>query len=264
MKFLSKYRRNKFAKPLLLLSALLTLGFTYSAATAAPASNSMSASAKTTLIEEGQTIFLKGCSSCHGLNSEGGAVAPSLIGVGAASVDFQVGTGRMPMQDMSQQAMRKTPLYNEEEVAALAAYVASLAPGPASLTNEEITWERDGNTADGGELFRNNCAMCHNFAGQGGALSKGKYAPTLMGVEPKHIYEAMVTGPQAMPVFSDKVVTPEEKLSIIKWIKAAESEPNLGGAALGRVGPVTEGLLIWTVGIGLLIGIAVWLTAKAR
>jgi ubiquinol-cytochrome c reductase cytochrome c subunit len=264
MKFISKYRRNKFAKPLLLMFALLTLGFTYSVATAAPASNSMSASAKTTLIEEGQTIFLKGCSSCHGLNSEGGAVAPSLIGVGAASVDFQVGTGRMPMQDMSQQAMRKAPLYDEEEVAALAAYVASLAPGPASLTNEEITWERDGNTADGGELFRNNCAMCHNFAGQGGALTQGKYAPTLMGVEPKHIYEALITGPQAMPVFSDKVITPQEKLSIIKWIKAAESEPNLGGAALGRVGPVTEGLLVWTLGLGLLIGIAVWLTAKAR
>ena len=264
MKFISKYRRHRFAAPLLLMTALAALGFTYSVATAAPAKNSMSASAKATLIEEGQTIFLKGCSSCHGLNSEGGAVAPSLIGVGAASVDFQVGTGRMPMQDMSQQAMRKTPLYNEEEVAALAAYVASLAPGPASLTNEEITWERDGNTADGGELFRNNCAMCHNFAGQGGALTQGKYAPTLMGVEPKHIYEAMITGPQSMPVFSDKVVTPEEKLSIIKWIKAAESEPNLGGAALGRVGPVTEGLLIWTLGIGLLIGIAVWLTAKAR
>ncbi|MEY2743525.1 MAG: hypothetical protein RL310_434, partial [Actinomycetota bacterium] len=131
-------------------------------------------------------------------------------------------------------------------------------------TNEEITWERDGNTAEGGELFRNNCAMCHNFAGQGGALTQGKYAPSVMGVEPRHIYEAMITGPQAMPVFSDKIITPEEKLSIIKWIKAAENEPNLGGAALGRVGPVTEGLLIWTFGLGLLIGIAVWLTAKAR
>jgi len=264
MKFISKYRRHKFATPLLLVIALSALGFTFSAATAAPASNTMSASAKTTLIQEGQTIFLKGCSSCHGLNAEGGAVAPSLIGVGAASVDFQVGTGRMPMQDMSQQAMRKKPVYNEEQVAALSAYVASLAPGPASLTNEQITLERDGNTADGGELFRNNCAMCHNFAGQGGALTQGKYAPTLMGVEPKHIYEAMITGPQSMPVFSDKIVTPQEKLSIIKWIKAAESEPNLGGASLGRVGPVTEGLLIWVFGLGLLIGIAVWLTAKAR
>jgi ubiquinol-cytochrome c reductase cytochrome c subunit len=264
MKRLSKFRRHKFATPVLILVALSSLGFTFSAATAAPAKSTLEASAKSTLIAEGKELFLKGCSSCHGLNAEGASIAPSLIGVGAASVDFQVGTGRMPMADMSQQAMRKEPLYTEEQTAALAAYVASLAPGPASLTNEEIEWERDGNTAEGGELFRNNCAMCHNFAGQGGALTQGKYAPTLMGVEPKHIYEAMITGPQAMPVFSDKTITPEEKLSIIKWIKAAEAEPNLGGASLGRVGPVTEGLLVWTFGLGLLIGIAVWLAAKAR
>jgi len=264
MKRLSKYRRHKFATPVLIIVALSTLGFTFSAATAAPAKSTLAASAKSTLIAEGKELFLKGCSSCHGLNVEGASIAPSLIGVGAASVDFQVGTGRMPMADMSQQAMRKEPLYTEEQTAALAAYVASLAPGPASLTNEEIEWERDGNTAEGGELFRNNCAMCHNFAGQGGALTQGKYAPTLMGVEAKHIYEAMITGPQSMPVFSDKTITPEEKLSIIKWIKAAEAEPNLGGASLGRVGPVTEGLLVWTFGLGLLIGIAVWLAAKAR
>ena len=264
MKRLSKFRRHKLATPLLILVALSSLGFTFSAATAAPAKSTLAASAKTTLIAEGKELFLKGCSSCHGLNAEGASIAPSLIGVGAASVDFQVGTGRMPMADMSQQAMRKEPLYTKEQTAALAAYVASLAPGPASLTNEEIEWERDGNTAEGGELFRNNCAMCHNFAGQGGALTQGKYAPTVMGVEAKHIYEAMITGPQSMPVFSDKTITPEEKLSIIKWIKAAEAEPNLGGAPLGRLGPVTEGLLVWTFGLGLLIGIAVWLAAKAR
>jgi ubiquinol-cytochrome c reductase cytochrome c subunit len=85
-----------------------------------------------------------------------------------------------------------------------------------------------------------------------------------MGIEPKHIYEAMVTGRQSMPVFSDKTITPEEKMSIIKWIKAAEAEPNLGGASLGRVGPVTEGLLAWTLGLGVLIGVAVWLAMKAR
>jgi len=215
-------------------------------------------------IEEGRQIFLKGCSSCHGINAEGAQIAPSLIGVGAASVDFQVGTGRMPMADMSTQAMRKDPIYNAEETAALAAYVASLAPGPAIPGESELNFERDGSTAEGGELFRNNCAMCHNFAGQGGALSQGKYAPTLMGVEPKHIYEAMVTGPQSMPVFSDKTITPEEKMSIIKWIKAAEKEPNLGGASLGRVGPVTEGLLGWVLGLGMLIGVAVWLAMKAR
>ena len=219
---------------------------------------------RSVLIEEGRQIFLKGCSSCHGLNAEGAQIAPSLVGVGAASVDFQVGTGRMPMADMSTQAMRKDPIYNAEETAALAAYVASLAPGPEIPAESSLNYERDGNTAEGGALFRNNCAMCHNFAGQGGALTQGKYAPTLMGVEPKHIYEAMVTGPQSMPVFSDKTLTPAEKLSIIKWIKSAEQEPNLGGASLGRVGPVTEGLLGWVLGLGMLIGVAVWLAMKAK
>ncbi len=264
MRFISKYRRHRFAGPLLLLAGLLVVGFSYTVAQAASQNVVSNPSDKATLIAEGKEIFARGCSSCHGLNAEGAGIAPSLIGVGAASVDFQVATGRMPMADMSQQAMRKEPVYNEEETAALAAYVASLAPGPAAVTNEELAWERNGDTAQGGELFRNNCAMCHNFAGQGGALTQGKYAPSVMGVEPKHIYEAMITGPQAMPVFSDNVITPQEKLSIIKWIKHAEKEPALGGAALGRVGPVTEGLLAWTLGLGLLIGVAVWLTTKAR
>ena len=263
MKRLSRYRRHKAAAPLLLIFALLGIGGTFSIASATTATEN-SAVDRSTLIEEGRQIFLKGCSSCHGINAEGGAIAPSLVGVGEASVDFQVGTGRMPMADMSTQAMRKAPVYDEAETAALAAYVASLAPGPKTPTESQLNYERDGSTAEGGELFRNNCAMCHNFAGQGGALSQGKYAPTLMGVEQKHIYEAMITGPQSMPVFSDKIITPAEKLSVIKWIKAAENEPNLGGAALGRVGPVTEGLLAWILGLGVLIGVAVWLAMKAR
>ena len=263
MKRLSRYRRHKAAGPLLLIFALFAIGTTFSVASAT-VKESQSVFDRSASIEEGKQIFLKGCSSCHGLNAEGGSIAPSLIGVGAASVDFQVGTGRMPMADMSTQAMRKPRVYNDEETAALAAYVASLAPGPAVPGESELNYERDGNTAEGGELFRNNCAMCHNFAGQGGALTQGKYAPTLMGVEPKHIYEAMITGPQSMPVFSDKTITPEEKLSIIKWIKSAEAEPNLGGATMGRIGPVTEGLLAWVLGLGLLIGIAVWLTMRAR
>lgn len=264
MKRLSRYRRHRFAAPALIIAALISIGTTFSIATALPSQQRMEASSQTTMIKEGKQIFARGCSSCHGLNAEGGSIAPSLIGVGAASVDFQVGTGRMPMSDMSQQAMRKKPLYNEQETAALAAYVATLAPGPASVTNQQLSWERDGNVAQGGELFRTNCAMCHNFAAQGGALSQGKYAPTLMGVQPKHIYEALITGPQSMPVFSDKTITPLEKLSIIKWIKAAQNEPSLGGASLGRVGPVTEGLLVWTLGLGLLIGVSVWLASKAR
>ena len=263
MKRLSRLRRHRAAGPLLLVLALFAIGTTFQVASAVTTAETTTAD-RTTLIEEGRQLFLKGCSSCHGLNAEGGTVAPSLIGVGAASVDFQVGTGRMPMADMSTQAMRKAVVYTPAEINAMAIYVASLAPGPEVPTEDMLNFERDGSTAEGGELFRTNCAMCHNFAAQGGALTQGKYAPTLMGVTPTHIYEAMITGPQAMPVFSDKTLTPSEKLSIIKWIKAAESEPQLGGVALGRVGPVTEGLLAWTLGIGLLIAVAVWLAMKAR
>jgi ubiquinol-cytochrome c reductase cytochrome c subunit len=263
--FLSRYRRHRFAGPILLIAGLTVAGFGFSIAQAATTEVTVAVSSdKASLIKEGKEIFARGCSSCHGLNAEGAGAAPSLIGVGAASVDFQVATGRMPMADMSQQAMRKKPVYSEEETAALAAYVASLAPGPAAVTNEELSWERDGNMAEGGQLFRTNCAMCHNLVGQGGALTQGKYAPTVMGVEPRHIYEAMITGPQAMPVFANTTLTHEEKLSIIKWIKNVESEPTQGGAALGKVGPVTEGLLAWAFGLSILIGIAVWLTSKAR
>jgi len=263
VKRLSRYRRHKAAGPFLLILALLAIGTTFSVASATTAAQTTAAD-RSSQIEEGRQMFLKGCSSCHGLNAEGGKIAPSLIGVGAASVDFQVGTGRMPMGDMSTQAMRKEPVYDAQQTAALAAYVASLAPGPEVPTDSVLNFERDGSTAEGGELFRNNCAMCHNFAGQGGALTQGKYAPTLMGVDSKYIYEAMITGPQSMPVFSDKTITPAEKLSLIKWIKSAEKEPNLGGASLGRVGPVTEGLLGWILGLGILIGVAVWLAMKAR
>jgi ubiquinol-cytochrome c reductase cytochrome c subunit len=262
---ISRFRKARFASPVLLLLALVATGTTFSALSASAENTAQpTPAARSAQIEEGKQIFLKGCSSCHGLNAEGSDIAPSLIGVGAASVDFQVGTGRMPMADMSVQAMRKKPVYNAEQTAALAAYVASLAPGPSIPTDSQLNYERDGNLAEGGELFRTNCAMCHNFAGQGGALTQGKYAPTLMGVEAKHIYEAMVTGPQSMPVFADKTITPEEKLSIIKYLKTVEQEKQQGGISLGRVGPVTEGLFGWIAGLGILIGIAVWLASKAK
>src|SRR5690606_19312344 len=138
------------------------------------------------------------CASCHGLNAEGTAAGPNLHGVGAAAVDFQVGTGRMPMAASGPQAEQKPVQFTEEQIAALATYVASLAPGPAIPADEYLTGE--GDVANGAELFRINCAMCHNVAGAGGALTEGKFAPSVKNVEPVHVYEAMVTGPQNMPV----------------------------------------------------------------
>ena len=82
-----------------------------------------------------------------------------------------------------------------------------------------------GDPARGGEIFRVNCAMCHNFAGAGGALTRGKYAPSLFGTTPKHIYEAMVTGPQSMPVFNDPNIAPTDKRDIIAYLKATQDAP---------------------------------------
>jgi ubiquinol-cytochrome c reductase cytochrome c subunit len=210
----------------------------------------------------GQLLYQQSCSSCHGQRGEGTERGPSLIGVGAAAVEFQVGTGRMPMAEPGPQAPEATKRFNAQEVRQLSAYVGSLAPGPA-VPDAQFTTAEGGNAAIGGEIFRVNCAMCHNFAGAGGALTRGKYAPSLQDTSPKHIYEAMLTGPQSMPVFNDKNITPENKKNLIAFLEASRNTPHAGGSSLGNLGPVPEGLVTWIVGIGALIGCAVWLGSKA-
>jgi ubiquinol-cytochrome c reductase cytochrome c subunit len=106
--------------------------------------------------------------------------------------------------------------------------------------------------------------MCHNAAGAGGALTRGKFAPSLDGVESKHIYEAMETGPQNMPVFNDDNLSPEDKRDVVAYLKAIEENGSPGGISLGSFGPVTEGLYAWTIVLALIIGTTVWLGAKAK
>ena len=259
---LSRRRRHRFAPVVVLLLALAATGGAYAAlAPTTDARAAVGTSAQS--IEEGRVLFLRNCSSCHGLNAEGTSDGPSLVGVGAASVDFQVATGRMPAAQLGAQVEPKRVKFTDEEIASLSAYVASLGPGPGIPSEEDLDYS-DADIALGGEIFRTNCAMCHNFAGSGGALTRGKYAPSLKDTTPRHIYEAMVTGPQSMPVFGDNTMTPEEKRAVIGFLKTTSAEPSPGGFALGKIGPVSEGAVGWLVGIGALIGCAVWLGAKAR
>jgi ubiquinol-cytochrome c reductase cytochrome c subunit len=212
-----------------------------------------------------------GCASCHGKNAEGIVTdrgtqyGPSLVGVGAAAVDFQVGTGRMPMARPGPQAEKKKVVYNQEEISALAAYVASLGPGPAIPDKSDYDTSDVDNEAvvRGGEFFRTNCTACHNFAAAGGALPGGKYAPALDGVSNKHIFEALLTGPQQMPVFSNGVLKPEEKRDIIAYLNSIEEQPKYGGSSLGSYGPVSEGLFAWLVGIGACVAFAVWAASSS-
>jgi ubiquinol-cytochrome c reductase cytochrome c subunit len=269
---LSSKRRSRYAGVVVMLLGLLVTGGAY--AVLSPAQADEEAASQST-VEQGRALFLVGCASCHGKNGEGITTqrgtqyGPPLAGVGAAAVDFQVGTGRMPMARPGVQAPRKDVVYSDEEIEALAAYVASLGPGPSVPSQESYDPlaipedEREEAIVRGGEFFRTNCTACHNFAGTGGALPGGKYAPTLIGVEDKYLYEAMLTGPQQMPVFSDKVLKPEEKREIIAYINSLEENPNFGGAAMGAYGPVSEGLFAWLLGIGSLVGFAVWIASNS-
>ncbi|WP_077487926.1 c-type cytochrome [Sinomonas mesophila] len=260
MKALSQKRRHPLAVLALLVMGLLLTGGLY-----AMASSANQAKADTTYtasdISEGEKLFVANCATCHGMGGAGSDSGPSLIGVGAAAVDFQVGTGRMPMQMQGPQAYKKPAQFNEEQTKQLSAYVASLGAGPA--LPDEAMLDGKGDATHGGELFRVNCAMCHNAAAAGGALTRGKFAPSLAGVTEKHIYEAMATGPQNMPVFSDANISPEGKRDIITFLKTIETQGSPGGADLGALGPVSEGLFAWVGGLGVIIGFTIWLTSRS-
>ncbi|TFC13846.1 c-type cytochrome [Cryobacterium algoritolerans] len=254
-------RRHPLSSVALIAIGLLFTGGAYAAFSTSTANAETSATSQQT-IGEGKKLFAANCATCHGLAAQGTGSGPSLIGVGAASVDFQVGTGRMPLQMDGPQAQKKAVQFTDEQIATLAAYVSSLAPGPG-LPDSNLL-DAKGNSAKGAELFRINCAMCHNVAGAGGALTQGKFAPSLDGVTSKHIYEAMVTGPQSMPVFNDMNISPESKRDIITYLKYLENNPSPGGYALGSLGPVSEGLFLWIFGLGAIVALTVWITARSN
>jgi ubiquinol-cytochrome c reductase cytochrome c subunit len=224
------------------------------------------------LIAQGEQLYNNTCVTCHGSNLQGVPDrGPSLIGVGDAAVYFQVSTGRMPLARQEAQAQRKPPVPqfdpNTEEgrrnIDALGAFVQANGGGP-TRPNVEGHALRGEDPARGGELFRLNCASCHNFTGRGGALSSGKYAPTLDPATELDIYTAMLTGPQNMPKFSDRQLAPEEKEDIIAYVKSVTNgNNNPGGDPLGGIGPVSEGLVAFIVGIAAMVGFAMWLGAKS-
>lgn len=253
-----------------MLLALVATGTVYSALAPAQAQR---AETDTEMVAKGRELFLVGCSFCHGANGEGqvkkdGTIfGPPLAGVGAAAVDFQVGTGRMPLAGPSAQAPSKKVAYSEEETAQLAAYVASLGPGPgipsaADYSLEGLSEEeRQEAIVRGGQLFLTNCTACHNFQGSGGAMPNGGYAPQILGVDQRYVYEAMLTGPQTMPTFTNGTLAPEAKRDVIAYLQSIDDNPAYGGFGMGGLGPVSEGMFAWLVGIGSLTGFAIWIAA---
>ncbi len=253
-------RRGPLASVALLTIGLLATGGAYALFTTSATAETTTAAEEQ--VADGGKLFAANCATCHGMALQGTTQAPSLIGVGAASVDFQVGTGRMPLAATGPQAEVKPVQFTAEQVAALAAFVATKGNGPA--IPDEKYLGGTGDAAVGAELFRINCAMCHNVAGAGGALTEGKFAPPLGGVDAVYAYEAMITGPQNMPVFNDSNISPEDKANIITYLKFLDEAPSVGGFGLGDIGPVSEGLFIWIFGLGAVVAITIWLTAKSN
>ncbi|AVH24451.1 cytochrome bc1 complex diheme cytochrome c subunit [Nocardia cyriacigeorgica] len=259
--------RRRIAGGLALLVGLVGAGFLASALTPEPqiATANEDTSA---LIREGQQLYETSCITCHGANLQGVEDrGPSLIGVGEAAVYFQVSSGRMPMTRNEAQAERKPVKFDAHQTDAIGAYVAANGGGPTVVRNADGTIAQESLRGDdiarGSELFRMNCASCHNFTGRGGALSSGKFAPPLEPASEQQIYAAMLTGPQNMPKFSDRQLSPEEKRDIIAYVKDSMEAKSPGGYGLGGFGPATEGLAIWVVGIVLTVGAAMWIGSRS-
>ena len=262
MGWINARRRRPVAGYAALLLGLILVGLVYGALTRQGGTAQASAGSQAD-INAGKALFDATCSSCHGLDAQGTANGPSLVGAGAAAVDFQMATGRMPAKEVGAENESKPTLFKQQQIYEIADYIASLGGGPPIPDAAQVS-TAGANTALGSPLFRANCAQCHGFAGAGGALTYGKDAPPLTQATATEIYEAMLTGPEAMPVFADGAISPQAKRDIIAYVLDTRTEPNPGGLSLGRVGPITEGAVVFLGGMGFLVLIAMWITAKRR
>ncbi|MCF8570815.1 cytochrome c [Gordonia sp. HY002] len=234
---------------------------------------------ETSMITAGKQLYDTSCITCHGANLEGVADrGPSLIGVGDAAVYFQVSTGRMPAMRGEAQAQRKPAKFTEAQIDQLGSYIQAMGGGPRAMyvttADGQIKRDENGfpelqmdqlrgeNLGRGSELFRMNCASCHNFTGRGGALSGGKFAPPLTDVNPQQLYTAMLTGPQNMPKFSNRQLSVDEKKDIIGFIRYADTAAPSGGLGLGGFGPASEGMVMWVVGGAVIIAGAMWIGSR--
>ena len=258
--------RRRLSGAVALALALGVVGAVYSTVAAAATPKAKSASAapagESVEVRKGRQLYEKSCITCHGPNLQGVEDrGPTLLGVGEAAVYFQVATGRMPVARQEAQIERKPPKYTDAETRQIAAYVQSAGGGP-EIPEGDLRGD-DANLAEGGELFRLNCASCHNFAGRGGALSAGKYAPSLDPSSDLVLWTAMLSGPQNMPAFSDNQLNDEQKQAITNYVQTLKEERDPGGSGIGRLGPLPEGLVIWVVGIGAIMLMILWIGAKS-
>jgi ubiquinol-cytochrome c reductase cytochrome c subunit len=231
-------------RPLWLVAAIVAAGALVQLGAAGHA-----ATARAQAGGRGQTLYQQNCASCHGQQGQGTQRGPTLRGVGAASADFYLSTGRMPITDERRNPGRAKPAFGRADIDALVAYVASLGDGPAIPAVDPA----EGSLAEGERLYQENCAACHSATGTGGALTSGQVAPSLAPSTPVQVAEAIRVGPGAMPRFEPEALNGPQVDSVAAYVGRLQQGGNRGGWDLGRIGPVTEGLVAWVLGLGLVL-----------
>ena len=254
--------RRRLGAGAVLIAALVTMGGTYAAfATAGATAGAPAVHDSAADVAAGRQLYQTSCITCHGANLQGVKDrAPALIGVGGASVYFQVSTGRMPASGQGADQKRKTAKFTEDQTKQIAAYIQSVGGGP-ELPSGDL---RAGDIARGGDLFRLNCASCHGTTFKGAPLSAGKVAPSLNAATDEQMYAAMISGPESMPIFSDNQLTPTQKREIINYVQTLKASKDPGGNGIDRIGPVSEALVFFVAGIGTVIAVILWIGAKSE
>jgi ubiquinol-cytochrome c reductase cytochrome c subunit len=209
--------------------------------------------------EDAQHIFLRDCAVCHGGDARGTDRGPSLVHEGAASLDYWISTGRMPLRTPDEAPERKTPKYPPETIDALIRYVQSInGGGGPRIPDVDIA---NANVAAGGELFRLNCAACHSWAGDGGALT-ARAAPSTHQASTTQIAEAIRTGPGRMPAFGPAAISDHQLSQVVAYTRYLNHPTDRGGLSLGHLGPYSEGAVAVVIGLGLLIVATRWLGTR--
>jgi ubiquinol-cytochrome c reductase cytochrome c subunit len=214
------------------------------------------------LVTLGQALFLENCASCHGAEANGvpangtSGAFPNLVGLGPATIDFWIDSGRMPAADpRAVEAPRRTPRLTPVQALAVAAWVNSLLPSYPDIPTPNL---KNANVADGAALFALNCAACHTIEGDGDALAEDTFSPSLRNIPAFQVVEAIRTGPGNMPRFTGNLSDYQVR-DIVKYVTTEIEHPqNPGGLGLGGLGPVAEGFVGLLLGVGILALVAFW------
>jgi ubiquinol-cytochrome c reductase cytochrome c subunit len=217
----------------------------------------------------GQRLYQRDCSFCHGNSAQGTERGPDLVSGenGPALTDFMLRTGRMPIDDPDEPIRPRDTPYDDEEIAALVAYIDEEFDQPGPAIPDVVA--ADGGLAQGRDVYEQQCAACHATTGIGGAMllqrdgkTTGIVIPDLAASGPVDVGEAVRTGPGAMPVFGPGVVSNDELDSLARYVDYLREPDDRGGAPIGRIGPVAEGAVGWVVGLGALLWFIRWVGTK--